>query len=309
LKGDIDSLKGELNIVNADVDDLRHENNGINDVINNRSGEIARLKAEITDVFDSNNRTQMERKELEGQLNRLRADNREHTYEIDDLSQKAAELTERKNKYERLIRELEIEREKQNRSDQSLNKQADNVRLEIRNKNEAIKYSENLLADCRKTIISLEADLNDLKRLNEKFRNDIVNTQKSQQSEFSKNLEITSHINRLEGLIAEREDEIAHRRREYEELKRDHLKLIDTNDDLNHDIEACTRHLDLLTLQNSDLVNELEKFNEQDERVRSILDRRDRVYEVKRQTEGQMKQSFHAMNSSIRSPGKRRNID
>lgn len=134
-----------------------------------------------------------------------------------------------------------------------MNKQADNARLEIRNKNEAIKYSENLLADSRKTIITLEADLNDLKRLNEKFRNDIITTQKNQQTEFSKNLEVTSHINRLESLIAEREDEIAHLRREYEELKRDHLKLIDTNDDLNHDIEACTRHLDLLTLQNTDV--------------------------------------------------------
>lgn len=68
LKLDIDSLRQELNIVNADIDDLRHDNNGINDIINQRSGEIARLKAEITDVFDTNNRTQMEKKELEGQV-------------------------------------------------------------------------------------------------------------------------------------------------------------------------------------------------------------------------------------------------
>jgi len=69
LKLDIDSLRQELSIVNADIDDLRHENNNINDIINQRSGEIARLKAEITDVFDGNNRTQMEKKELEGQVN------------------------------------------------------------------------------------------------------------------------------------------------------------------------------------------------------------------------------------------------
>ena len=51
----------------------------------------------------------------------------------------------------------------------------------------------------------------------------------------------------------QREEEINDSRREYEDLKRDHLKLIDTNDDLNHDIDVATRHLDLLSVQNSDV--------------------------------------------------------
>lgn len=51
----------------------------------------------------------------------------------------------------------------------------------------------------------------------------------------------------------ERSYEIDSLKGEYDELKRDHLKLIDTNDDLNHDIDACTRHLDTLTLQNNEV--------------------------------------------------------
>ena len=68
LKGDIDSLKQELNVLNTDVQDIRLDNNGINEVINNRSSEIARLKAEITDLADNNNRIQYEKRDLEGQV-------------------------------------------------------------------------------------------------------------------------------------------------------------------------------------------------------------------------------------------------
>lgn len=309
LKIDIDTLRQELNAVNREIDDLRVENQNVNDVINAKSGEIARHKAEIADVYDHNNKLSLEKKELDGLNQRLRADNRDHNRENDDTNHRIVELTERRNKYERLIRELDIEKEKLERANDGYQKQIDNLRYDIRNKNEAIKYAEGLLADNRKHIIAQEADASDLKRVNEKTRGDALSTQKSQQYEFSKNLEVTTHINKLETLIGEREDDINRQRRDYDELKRDHLKLIDTNSDLNHDIEASTRHLDLLTVQNNDLVNEIEKFNEQDERVRNILDRKDRVYEVKNRTEGKMKQSAHVLNSSIRSPGKRRGGD
>ena len=201
LKIEIDSLKQELNILNADIDDLRSENLSINDIINGRSAEIARLKAEITDVYDSNNDMALENKDLDMQLNRTRAENRDVTHRIDDASQNNAELNERRIKYERIIRELEIERDRNERTHDGLLKNADSLRNEIRNKTEAIKYSENSLAECRKSIIELEADLNDMRRINEKIRNDIISHQKNQQVEFNKNVDLNAQVNRLEALI------------------------------------------------------------------------------------------------------------
>lgn len=52
------------------------------------------------------------------------------------------------------------------------------------------------------------------------------------------------------------------------------------------------------------LVQELEKFNIQDQEVRHVLDRKDKVDDVKKRYEGRMRSSFHAMSSSMRSPGK-----
>jgi hypothetical protein len=71
LKSDIDNLKQELNMLNADIQDLRLDNQSINEIINNRSNEIAKIKAEISDLFDSNNRINLEKRELENQVPHL----------------------------------------------------------------------------------------------------------------------------------------------------------------------------------------------------------------------------------------------
>lgn len=65
MKYDVDGLKNELNALNADLQDLRIDNNGINELINSRSSEIARLKAELSDLFDSNNNLQADKRDLE----------------------------------------------------------------------------------------------------------------------------------------------------------------------------------------------------------------------------------------------------
>ena len=100
-----------------------------------------------------------------------------------------------------MIKELEADRDKVERINEDLHRQADALRIEIRNKTEAIRQADNVLADNRKQIIALEADMNDLRRIHEKTKSDIANAQKSQQAEFQKNLETTSKISQLEEAI------------------------------------------------------------------------------------------------------------
>jgi len=113
-------------------------------------------------------------------------------------------------------------------------------------------------------------------------------------------------INKLEDTIKFRDADLGDLRNHFEGLKREHIHLLNANDDLQHDIDQTAKHLDLLTLQNQELVNELDRYNEQDERVRAMLDRKDRVQDVKQKTEGKTKNSFYSMSSSLRSPSKKR---
>jgi len=304
LKADIDTLKQELNVLSADAQDLRYDNQSINEIITNKSAEVSQLKAELADLSDSNSHLAMERKDLEVQISKNKTENREHNLELEETNHQIGEATEKRNKFERLIRELEYENERLEKTNEEFQRQQDGLRLEIRNKVDSTKYNEQLYSENRKQIIALEADLNDLRRVNEKIKNEIAVNQKNEQVEHTKNLEAQSRINKLEALIKEREYEVDRFRGEYDELKRDHLKLLDNNDDLNHDIEACSRHLDLLTIQNNDLIQELERFNYQDQEVRHVLDRKDKVEDVKKRVEGKMRTSFHAMSSSLRSPSK-----
>lgn len=69
MKSDIDALKQELNVLNADTQDLRFDNQNINEIVNTRSSEVAQLKSELADLADNNNQLALERKDLETQVN------------------------------------------------------------------------------------------------------------------------------------------------------------------------------------------------------------------------------------------------
>jgi len=96
---------------------------------------------------------------------------------------------------------LEYENERLEKTNEEFQRQQDGLRLEIRNKVDSTKYNEQLYSENRKQIIALEADLNDLRRVNEKIKNEIAVNQKNEQVEHTKNLEAQSRINKLEALI------------------------------------------------------------------------------------------------------------
>ena len=96
---------------------------------------------------------------------------------------------------------MEYENERLEKTNEEFQRQQDGLRLEIRNKVDSTKYNEQLYSENRKQIIALEADLNDLRRVNEKIKNEIAVNQKNEQVEHTKNLEAQSRINKLEALI------------------------------------------------------------------------------------------------------------
>jgi len=59
-----------------------------------------------------------------------------------------------------------------------------------------------------------------------------------------------------------------------------------------------------MTRQNQELVDELERFSEQDEQVRGILNRRNRVSDLKIRSESNLKQSVNAIREASTSPKK-----
>jgi len=67
--------------------------------------------------------------------------------------------------------------------------------------------------------------------------------------------------------------------------------------------EVHTKHLETLSIQNHELVAELDHYHHHDEKVRTTLaDRRERVGDVANKHDEKMKLSITNMHQSLRSP-------
>ena len=64
------------------------------------------------------------------------------------------------------------------------------------------------------------------------------------------------------------------------------------NNDLTGEIEALQAHIRVLEGQNRDLNTELDKFVSTDEQIRSTLNRRDRVTDLRHRVDGELARSY-----------------
>jgi len=58
------------------------------------------------------------------------------------------------------------------------------------------------------------------------------------------------------------------------------------------EVDALQRHCNVLSGQNRDLNGELERFVETDEQIRTTLNRRDRVNDLRMKTENEIRVSY-----------------
>jgi len=304
LKNEIDMLKRDYNDISSTNASLRVENKNINDIIDSRTAEIARLNNQLDDLDDHNGRLDLDKKDLSVNVRALKDDNIDLSRRVSDLNKTVDELTLRRIRFEKLLKELENDVARLDRTQNSLNKEQDQLRIEIYNKNDNIRFAENTLQENKKTIVHLEGDVSELKRVNERTRNEILQHTKNQQGEFGKNVEASNKQAVLEQVIDDRDNEVGDLKAAIEALRQKHAALLKLNEDTNHDTELATKHLEELTIHNHELVHELDQYHRQDEEVRSKLNRKEKVQNIKEDSNEKMKQSFHRMNSSLKSPSR-----
>jgi len=162
------------------------------------------------------------------------------------------------------------------------------------------------VGDTQKTILTLEGDIQDLEKLNERTRSEAVQQQRSVQQEVNKNLDLTGKINSLESNLRSKDVESAELRREVESLKNAKSNLYDTKYQLEQELDTVRRDIDSLGAQNDDLVHELDRFTLEDQKARAILDRRERVTDLKLKSQSQLKQSSLNRSKFERSPSPNR---
>jgi hypothetical protein len=117
---------------------------------------------------------------------------------------------------------------------------------------------------------------------------------------------VSIQIRDAELRLKEKEEALYITRRDVEGLRITASHGRNDNDELLAQKEALERHAATLQGQNSDLTQELERFCQTDEILRTRLDRRGRVYGLQNKNNAEMRQSQHRVDEArSRSPKKR----
>ena len=131
-------------------------------------------------------------------IGKLREDNRTNTLKFKEFNNTAFDLSSKKLRLEKYLKDLEFERSRLAIQQSEFSKQQDQLKNEIKNQNESIRITEGFSNENQRTILNLEPNLNDLKRMKEQIKQEIQIIQKNQSNEFNKSLEAQNQIDELE---------------------------------------------------------------------------------------------------------------
>lgn len=306
LKTDIDTLKSNIAESNIEYQELKAENQAIKEIAEQRDVNIKKLKHEVADSLEQNDVLNQQRRGLESELLSLKEEKRRLNTKIDNATADLDEVNYKNGELEKIMKELDYDKATLERQNAQLQASIENATSELRTREDNLETVEKQVADTQKTIASLDADINELERVNERTRAEAVQQQRSVQQEVSKNLDLTAKSNSLENNLRSREIEIAELKREVENLKNARANQLDNKYQLEQELDSVRRDIDNMAGQNDELVDELERFSREDEKARIILDRRERVTELKLKSQSQLRQTTLNKSKYDRSPSPKR---
>jgi chromosome segregation ATPase len=306
LKTDIDTLKSTISETNLEFQELKAENGAIKDIAETRSIDITKLNNELADVTQDNKILNEDVRNLSTARSVATEEKRKLLTQADHASADVDELVYRNNELEKVIREIDNDKENIEKQNNQVQASIDQLAVELRNRDENLRVSDAHVGEAQRNIQGLENEIQDLERANEKLRNELTFQQRNHQSEVTRNLELNAKINTLDSTERARDIQIDDLKREIDNLKHAHSIQLDKNFQFRKDVDNLNHQIDTVGNQNTDLVEELERFNEEDEKVRSLLNRRNRVSELKLRSDTTLKQSTRLLHESqgVTSPKK-----
>ena len=162
-----------------------------------------------------------------------------------------------------------------------MNKLIDTKTFDLKNKETQLYDCEGEIIQLKNQVVSFQNELNHLKSLEEKYRNENSDLQKRIDSESSRNIEMSANIKDLEMKIRTKEDQIMFMRKELEGARFSNSALLDNNSNLQVEIDSLNNHIRVITHQNEELTKELDQFVQANEAIRQRLDRKARVQEIR----------------------------
>ena len=132
--------------------------------------------------------------------------------------------------------------------------QNNNLDAQVNNILEDVGNLENQISNAQNGLINLQKDIAEVSGLSEKYKAEAIHYQKGTQAEIMRNNDLTKVLNQAENTHRLRINQVDEGRKEVTGLAGENQKLGKLNGNLRDDIEYCRKHLENLSLLNSDVV-------------------------------------------------------
>lgn len=285
LRNEIENLRKIIKEKTREFEELKIESQSLNDLNEQRSFQINKMKKDLSDGIDQHKRLYEDKNRNEEKVSSLRLDNDRLESEKENALKEIEGFMNKSKDLENLIKEEKMEKARREKDIQNTKYDNEKINNENRELADQLNYLIDKIASTQREIMNKKNDLEELEGMNEKVKGDIYELQKNIEAEQGANRELLDKKRDLEGLLQKRESQIARLKDDSNSYKMDNARISEGNSQLNVDIESLKQTIIQLEQLNSELVAELERYCEEDETARAILNRRPRVFEVKSKTE------------------------
>ena len=299
LQGEHENLQLGFNEKLTSNKTIFSENNALGKQIECKNGEICGLNAKINDLNAQLHLNDEERCNLQNNMNGLNDVKSTQAVKICQLDEDNKTLKNICNEQDCCLKAGDIEKAKLTKEFEIKNNEIQNLNCQIRQRICDSTNLENQLNTMNATNIQLqnnikdlEAQLNGLKCENEGLKNALAKENAARIGENQKNTQLTAVLN-------DRDCKINVLNHDIDSVKVMQQNASGRNCVLKDENAKLRNHIMVLTDLNQNLMNEIDNVINEDEKMKCILDRKDRINSVLVNNRCSIDQSLNCLDEGI----------
>ena len=280
LKGENENLQDTLNDKMCVNKKLFEERKCLENQLNKKNAEIDDLNNKINNTTDRLNSTQNNNDELQNTLrglNDIKAQQRDKIAQLVNDNKNLAKVCQDQDHSLYLAgQEKQKLNKKLNDDNANINNLNSKLRIQGNNLNklqDQLDNSNNLNLKLQNNLKELDNALTNYKIDNDNLKQGILQERACREDEEKEN-------NNLRNVLNDRQNKLRALNNDYTLLKNGQEKMTQIKNNYLNENDKLKEHCMILTRQNQDLVNEIENVIKEDEHMRDVLNRSDRMSSV-----------------------------
>ena len=277
LKSDNENLQNALNDKNCVNKKLSEEKNCLENQLKNKNDEIDDLNNKINDVNTKLGSTEDNKDGLQNVLQGLNTDKANQKYQIEELvndNKKLAQICKEQDHKLYLARQEKAHLGKKLGDDKAMMK---NLESKLRIHETNLNNLQKQMDKSNELNLKYQNDLQNLENsiAEEKLNNDNLRAALIQENEYYDCEE--QKFSELSCISCNLEKKIKCLNSDYERLKLSHQKITELNGIYNNERNKLEEHIIMLNNQNQNLSTEIENVIKDDEHIKNVLGRNERM--------------------------------